>query len=167
MKIKSLSSCIVTLIVGLVGITSINSVVAQQTTKNPTSSYEMVQSSSLKGSWRLANMAESNLPTPMVPPQETELTANFSQGRITGSGGCNRFMGSYEIKGDRLTINQLASTFKACQEPIMNQESKYMKALQGAQRFELDDKGQLTIYYQSEQESGVLRFTSKNVRGLW
>lgn len=167
MKIKSLSSCIVTLIVGLVGITSINSVVAQQTTKNPTSPYEMVQFSSLKGSWRLANMAESNLPTPMVPPQETELTANFSQGRITGSGGCNRFMGSYEIKGDRLTINQLASTFKACQEPIMNQESKYMKALQGAQRFELDDKGQLTIYYQSEQESGVLRFTSKNVRGLW
>ncbi|MFB2875337.1 META domain-containing protein [Floridanema aerugineum] len=158
---------IVTLIVGSVGITSLNSVVAQQTAKKPTSSYEMVQSSSLKGSWRLANMAESNLPTPMVPPQETELTANFSQGRITGSGGCNRFMGSYEIKGDRLTINQLASTFKACQEPIMNQESKYMKALQGAQRFELDDKGQLTIYYQSEQESGVLRFTSKSVRGLW
>ncbi|MFB2895229.1 META domain-containing protein [Aerosakkonemataceae cyanobacterium BLCC-F50] len=156
---------IVTLIVGAVGITSINSVVAQQTTKNPTSSLEMAQSSPLKGSWRLGNMALLDLPTPMVPSQE--LTANFANGRISGSGGCNRFMGSYEIQGDRLTINQLASTFKACEEPIMTQESKYLKALQGAQRFELDDKGQLTIYYQSEQESGVLRFVSKSVRGLW
>lgn len=158
---------IVTLIVGAVGITSINSVVAQQTAKNSPLAIEMAQSSSLKGSWRLENMAESNLPTPMLPPQDTELTANFSQGRITGSGGCNRFMGSYEIEGDRLTINQLASTFKACEEPIMNQESKYLKALQGTQRFELDDKGQLTIYYQSEQQSGVLRFVSQSVRGLW
>ncbi|MBE9227629.1 META domain-containing protein [Phormidium sp. LEGE 05292] len=162
---QPLTSCIVTLIVGSVGITSINSVVAQQTAKNPTSSLEMAQSSSLQGSWRLANMALLDLPTPMVPSQE--LTADFSDGRISGSGGCNRFMGSYEIKGDRLTISPLASTFKACEEPIMTQESKYLKALQGAQRYELDDKGQLTIYYQTEQESGVLRFVSKNIRGLW
>ncbi|MFB2839289.1 META domain-containing protein [Floridanema evergladense] len=155
---------IVTLIVGSLGITSINSVVAQQTTKKPTSSLQMAQFSPLKGSWRLGNMALLDLPTPMVPSQE--LTAEFADGRISGSGGCNRFMGSYEIQGDRLTISQLASTFKACEEPIMNQESKYLKALQGAQRFELDDKG-LTIYYQVEQESGVLRFVSKNVRGLW
>lgn len=163
---QQLTRCIVTLIVGTVGITSVNSVVAQQSLKNITSSFEMAQSSSLTGSWRLANMTEGDSPMPMVPPQATELTATFADGRISGSGGCNRFMGGYEVEGDRLTIDQLASTFKACEQPIMNQESKFLQALQGAQRYEVNDRG-LTIYYQTEQGSGVLRFTSENIRGLW
>lgn len=164
---QQLTSCIVTLIVGTVGITSVNSVVAQQTLKNTLSSFEMAQSSSLRGSWRLANMTEGDSPMPMVPPQATELTATFADGKISGSGGCNRFMGGYEVEGDRLTIGQLASTFKACEQPIMNQESKFLQALQGAQRYEINDRDELTIYYKTEQGSGVLRFTSQNIRGLW
>lgn len=160
-----LTHCLASLIVGAIGITFINSVVAQPTVKNIPLPFEMAQASSLTGKWRLANMAESSLPTPMVPSEE--LTVNFSEGRISGSGGCNRFMGSYEVEGDRLTIGQLASTFKACEQPIMDQESRYLKALQGTQRYELDDQGQLTIYYQTDDESGVLRFVSQNVRGLW
>ena len=164
---QQLTRCIVTLIVGTLGITSVNSVVAQPTLKNTLSSFEMAQSSSLIGSWRLANMTEGDSPMPMVPPQATELTATFADGKISGSGGCNRFMGSFETQGDRLSVGQLASTFKACEEPIMQQESRYLKALQGAQRYEIDNQGQLTIYYQTEQGSGVLRFTSQNIRGLW
>ncbi|MGA9382136.1 MAG: META domain-containing protein [Phormidium sp.] len=162
---QQLTSGIVTLIIGSAGIIYVNPVVAKPTSNNITLPLEMAQSSSLAGSWRLANMAETNLPTPMVPVGE--LTVNFADGRISGSGGCNRFMSSYETQGDRLTISQLASTFKACEETIMKQEFKYLKALQGAQRYEVDNQGQLTIYYQTDQESGVLRFTSQNVRGLW
>lgn len=129
-----------------------------------TQPWQMAQSSSLTGSWRLANMTESSAPTPMLPSQE--LTADFSGDRITGSGGCNRFMGGYQTQGEQLRIGPLASTFMACEEPIANQEFKYLNALQAAQRYEVD-QGQLTIFYQTEQESGVLRFTAQAVPGLW
>lgn len=34
--------------------------------------------------------------------------------RAVGSGGCNRFFGSYSLQGDSLTFGQLASTMMAC-----------------------------------------------------
>lgn len=169
-----LSGCIVALTLGGVVATA-TSVLAQQSFKK-TISVSMAQSSSaIIGSWRLASMTESAAPTPIVPPQAIELTAEFSGDsaktgkvdRVFGSGGCNRFMGGYSVQGDQLTIQPLASTFKACEQSVMNQEFKYLKALQGAQRYEVDDQGQLTIHYRTEQESGVLRFTAQTVRGLW
>ena len=97
----------------------------------------------------------------------TDITADFSGDRVTGSGGCNRFMGSYKTKGNnQLSISPLASTRKACEESLMTQESRFVKALQTAQRYEVNDQG-LQIFYKTEQGTGVLRFTSQNVRGLW
>ena len=123
------------------------------------------QASPLIGNWRLTSMTEASAPTPMLP--SAELTADFADNRISGSGGCNRFMGTFTTQGEQLTIGELASTFKACEEAVMNQEVKYLTALQGAQRYEVNDQNQLTIFYQTEQESGVLRFISQGVRSLW
>lgn len=137
---------------------------AQPASERPNMPVQMAQSSSLSGNWRLVIMGEPT--SPGVVPQATELTAEFAGDRITGSGGCNRFMGGHEAQGGQLSIGPLASTFMACEEPVMSQEMKYLAALQGAQRYEVNDQG-LTIFYQTEQESGVLRFTAQNVRGLW
>lgn len=126
---------------------------------------QVAQASALSGSWRLVNMGE--LTSPMMVPQATQLTADFADGRISGSGGCNRFMGGYQTQAGTLTVEPLASTFMACEESIASQESRYLKALQAAQRYEVDSQGQLSIFYKTEQESGVLRFASQNVRGLW
>ncbi|GAB4369741.1 MAG: hypothetical protein Kow00121_09890 [Elainellaceae cyanobacterium] len=152
------------LTIGLFGATAVSSAMASVFPKH---SLLMAQTTSLSGSWRLANMTESAAPTPMVPSTDTELTADFADGRITGSGGCNRFMGGYETQGEQLSIGPLASTFMACEEAVMNQETRYLSALQGAQRYEIDDQGQLTIVYQTEQESGVLRFVPQSVQALW
>ncbi|XPM57975.2 MAG: META domain-containing protein [Leptolyngbya sp. IPPAS B-1204] len=130
-----------------------------------TTSLLMAQSTALAGNWRLANMTEDPTPTPMVPAGE--LTVEFAGDRISGSGGCNRFTGSFNTEGNQLQVSPLASTFKACEQSIMDQETRYLTALQGAQRYELDDQGQLTIFYQTEQTSGVLRFTNQTVRGMW
>ncbi|MBF2001850.1 MAG: META domain-containing protein [Synechococcales cyanobacterium M58_A2018_015] len=128
--------------------------------------FDMAQSSAaLSGSWRLANMTTAGSPMPMVP--SADLTLELSGDRVAGSGGCNRFMGSFQTDGNRLSISPLASTFKACEPSVMNQESTYLAALQGAQRYEIDDQNQLTITYQTEQGSGVLRFVPLAVRGLW
>ncbi|PSB21995.1 META domain-containing protein [Phormidesmis priestleyi ULC007] len=168
---QQLTGCIVTLTIGLVGVTAANSAIAYPVSGKP---LLMAQSaSSIAGSWRLVIMAEPT--SPGVVPQATKLTADFSgnssepgkANHLTGSGGCNRFMGSYQIKGNHLSIGTLASTRKACEESILNQEFRYLKALEGAQRYEVDSQGQLTIFYQTGQESGVLRFTSQTVRELW
>ncbi len=160
---NQLAGFIVTLIVGSVGVLTANPVLAQPSFKKALPLH-MAQASALTGSWRLANMTEPPFPTPMLP--STDITANFSGDRVTGSGGCNRFNGGFKTKGNQLTIDPLATTRKACEESLMTQESKFLKALQTAQRYEVNDQG-LQIFYKTDQGSGVLRFTAQNVRGLW
>lgn len=119
----------------------------------------------LSGSWKLANMTMADSPMPMLPAGDIPLSAEFADGQIFGSGGCNRFIGGYETKSaaGAITISTLASTFMACEEPIMTQETRFLTALQGAERYEVD-QGQLTIFYKTEQGKGVLRFVSQDVQ---
>ncbi|PSB18579.1 hypothetical protein C7B65_14890 [Phormidesmis priestleyi ULC007] len=156
---QPLAGCIATLIVGSVGVTAASPVMAQPFPKKLP--FQTAQSSSLIiGNWRLSNMTESSAPTPMVP--STDLTADFAGDRVTGTGGCNRFNGGFQTRGNQLKIGPLATTFKACEEPLMTQESRYLKALQGAQRYEVANPGQLTIFYRTDRESGTLRYLSQN-----
>lgn len=51
-------------------------------------------------------------------------------GRVTGSAGCNRLMGTYTLTGDRLRFEpSMASTMMACPEPLMSQEQAVHAAL--------------------------------------
>lgn len=125
---------------------------------------QLAQAAALQGSWRLANMTQPPFPTPMLPVGD--LTADFANGRLSGSGGCNRYNGSYTTKGKQIKIGPLASTFKACEESVMQQETNFLKAMQGATRYEVNNDG-LQIYYRNKDGEGVLRFTSQTVRGLW
>lgn len=137
--------------------------IAEHSSETP-QPFHMAQSSSLTGNWRLANMTTPGSPMPMVPAPE--LTADFADGRISGSGGCNRFNGGYKTTGNQLSIGPLATTFKACEEAVMTQEFNYLKALQAAQRYEVNQDG-LQIFYTTDQGTGVLRFVARSVRGLW
>jgi putative lipoprotein len=65
--------------------------------------------------------------------------------RVSGSGGCNRLTGSYDLEGDRLSFRQMAGTIMACAQG-METEKKFLAALQQAsmakierQRLELLD----------------------------
>ncbi len=66
-------------------------------------------------------------------------------GKITGKGSCNSFFGSVEISGTTIKFGPLGSTRMACPEPVMDQESKYLAALQDAERFDRTDS-HLLIY---------------------
>ena len=62
----------------------------------------------------------------------TVVTAEFgTDGRVSGSGGCNRFSAEYTLEGDSLAIGPVASTRMACFEPegVGQQESAYFAAL--------------------------------------
>ena len=69
-----------------------------------------------------------------------QATLTFPEaGKVAGNGSCNRFFGSAEINGDAIKLGALGSTRMACPEAVMNQESKYLEALQAAERFEWKD----------------------------
>ena len=55
--------------------------------------------------------------------------------KVTGSGGCNRFSGSYGSGAGTIQFGPLASTRMAC--PAMETETAFLHALEGARRFRL------------------------------
>ncbi len=66
-----------------------------------------------------------------------QATLTFPEaGKVVGNGSCNRFFGAAEIEGKVIKLGPLGSTRMACSEAVMNQESKYLKALQAAESFE-------------------------------
>lgn len=65
----------------------------------------------------------------------TQITADFSSdGKLTGSAGCNTYNATYTVDGDKVTIGPAATTMMACSEPqgIMEQETAYLQALNKA-----------------------------------
>ncbi|PZV11610.1 MAG: hypothetical protein DCF22_14135 [Leptolyngbya sp.] len=157
---NQLTGCLVTLIVGSVGVAIANPVIAQNSSAK--NSVLIAQSSAaIQGNWRLANMTQPGSPMPMLP--STEQTVEFSAGRISGSGGCNRFNGTYRTpptQTNQLSIGTLATTFMACEEAITTQETRFLTALQAAQRYEVNRDG-LQITYRTPQGTAVLRFVSQ------
>lgn len=65
------------------------------------------------------------------------LTAAFeADGSVAGSGGCNRFRGTYEVTGDAILVSEaLATTMMACDETVMATETTYLAALTAARTF--------------------------------
>jgi heat shock protein HslJ len=79
-------------------------------------------------------------------------------GRVAGSGSCNRFSGTMERKGDLIQLGRLVGTRRACPPAVMDQESKYMKALESAER--LERQGPYLLLHCRGCEK-PLRFTQK------
>ena len=66
-----------------------------------------------------------------------EVYVQFNDGRVSGSGGCNRFAGGYEQAEDRLKISQLAVTQMACiDDAVMQKEREFLDILNAARRIE-------------------------------
>jgi copper homeostasis protein (lipoprotein) len=65
--------------------------------------------------WKLTWLGGA--PVPVASPQrEPHIILTPEARRVSGSGGCNRLVGSYELYGDRLTFGQMAGTRMACLE---------------------------------------------------
>jgi heat shock protein HslJ len=107
---------------------------------------------SLAGSeWRLEDLAGSGV------VDHVQATLAFPEaGKVAGNGSCNRFFGSVEVSGNALKLSPLGSTRMACPEAVMNQETKYLNALQAAERYEWKDP-YLLIYCKGFDKP--LRFT--------
>jgi heat shock protein HslJ len=71
----------------------------------------------------------------------TDLTVAFgADGRVSGSGGCNGFAGTYAVTPPAIKIGPVAATRKFCASPdgVMAQESAFFAALTTAASFTSD-----------------------------
>ena len=72
------------------------------------------------------------------PAVTTELT--LLDGEVTGTGGVNRFTGTYEATDDgALTFGPIASTKMAGSDEAMAQESEFFAALEATEHFGFND----------------------------
>lgn len=66
-------------------------------------------------------------------------------GRIAGQAPCNRYTGSYELDGTRISTGDIGVTARACPEPIAVQEVEFLAILRSAAELELSDDGKLVL----------------------
>ena len=61
-------------------------------------------------------------------PANVKVTIEFEGNMTRGNGPCNRYFGSYEVKGNVISFGPIGSTKMFCQE-VMELESEYFSAL--------------------------------------
>jgi heat shock protein HslJ len=71
--------------------------------------------------------------------RETHLVLDAKTERVSGSGGCNQFVGSWQAIGDRIEFGQMASTMMACAHG-MDAEGSFLKALGNVTRWRISGR---------------------------
>ncbi len=69
------------------------------------------------------------------------VTAVFdnANGQVTGFTGVNRYGGGYELKDNKLSIQGLTLTALLGPQPLLDQETEFLKLLQAAESYQIED----------------------------
>jgi heat shock protein HslJ len=101
--------------------------------------------------WLLADLSGAGI------VETVRSTLAFTEpGRVGGSGGCNRFGGEVRFDGTSVQFVRLVSTRRACTPPVMDQERRYLSALERVDRLTID--GPHLLAYPKDA-AAPLRFT--------
>ena len=105
------------------------------------------------GIWRVVRLGGSPLPAGI------EQTLDFDrEGRLTGSGGCNRYGATYRIRGPELVIGPMRSTRRACVGAGANElENRFFSLLGAAGHFMIAGDGALKLYGAGDDPAIVAR----------
>ena len=94
----------------------------------------------LKGNWRIEDLDQRGI----IDSSHLNITFDEKQS-ISGSAGCNRFMGGYTFDGTSLSINKTATTRMACAPALMEQEQRLLQTFAEVLRVEATDDGALKL----------------------
>jgi heat shock protein HslJ/membrane-bound inhibitor of C-type lysozyme len=79
--------------------------------------------------------------------EKSEPTILFlEEDRVAGNASCNRFAGAFQLTGEGLSFGQMAVTMMACEEPLSDQEMRFLELLQNTHRFEIGPAGRLVLH---------------------
>jgi heat shock protein HslJ len=106
--------------------------------------------------WTLTGYMQNGTVVPAIPG--TTITLDFgTEGKISGSAGCNHYFASYEVKGTGIIIGQAGSTEMYCSNPgVMDQEGTFLALLTRSKTLSLEGE-HFTI--SGEQGAPILTFT--------
>jgi putative lipoprotein len=68
-----------------------------------------------------------------------------SDGRVSGRGACNGYFAQAEVNGDKIKIGKAGATMMACDQALMDQERKFLAALEAAASYRIDGDGKLFL----------------------
>lgn len=68
------------------------------------------------------------------------------EGRAYGNAGCNHWFGGYDLDDEQLSFKAPASTMKMCAPALMEQEQRFLKALQQVERWDFGAVGDLRLW---------------------
>jgi heat shock protein HslJ len=88
----------------------------------------------------------------------------FANGKVTGSGGCNQFGGSYTQDGDALEIGEIVSTQMACGSKADAVERAYLAALERVASW---SRKQDELTLANGDGDPLLRYRAASPAGAW
>lgn len=95
--------------------------------------------------WRLAQVGDTQVPPGPDVARDPHVQFDL-QGRVSGSGGCNRLSGSFTRTGAQLRLSQLGATRMACADATRTAtETAFFQALQTTASYRLAGPGQLVL----------------------
>lgn len=73
-----------------------------------------------------------------VPASQQQPTMTFTlAGQVSGTTSCNRYSAPYRLGGEGLSFGPAISTKMACQQPLMEQETRFLQLIARVARFEI------------------------------
>lgn len=127
---------------------------AATTAESPTTADEAASvsgASAVAGQWSIRTIDGRPL------EGEQPATIAFAEGRVSGTTGCNRINGTYEVAGNVVTIGPLATTRMACPPPLMARETALLAALTGPLDATAGAGGELTLKTANGTAIGLAR----------
>jgi heat shock protein HslJ len=96
-------------------------------------------------SWLLVQVGDQPVGAGGDPRRDAQIVFD-RDGRVSGSGGCNRFSGGFTRTGSRLQMSQLAATKMACLDGTRTaNEMQFLQALQTAASYRLVGPGRMLL----------------------
>ncbi len=99
------------------------------------------QDTSLEGRpWLLTAYAVPDAVTSLIP--DTQITAQFANGNMSGSAGCNNYFASYTLEGNAVTFGPAGATKMYCETPegLMQQEAAFLSAIEKAASYRVEGR---------------------------
>ena len=96
-----------------------------------------MSSGSIQGQWALVSYGSPSDQVLAVPDVDASIEFD-SEGRMTGSVGCNSFGGDYAVESDTFKFDAVMSTMMFCEGPVGDQELATLAVFQESARFVID-----------------------------
>ncbi len=97
--------------------------------------FDAAPRNALLGKW-LVDSYGTNPGTVVAVQSDTQIDLVFGIASVGGFSGCNSFSGTYGTNGNVVRVSRLATTRLVCAPEVMDQETAFLGALQGASLIE-------------------------------